>query len=595
CHWEISGEQPLEPETACYESARFNYQICEWVISGEQPLEPETACYEIATFDVQLCEWVVTGEQPLEPETACYETATFDIQLCEWEITGEQPLEPEIACYEVATFNVETCQWEVTGEQPLEPEIACYQVATFDIQLCQWVVTGEQPLKPETACYEIATFNNLLCAWEVTGEKPLEPEIACYETSVFNYQLCQWVVTGKQPFKPEIACYETATFNSLLCEWEVTGEKPLEPETACYETAIFNYQLCRWDITGIEPIISAETPLCDADFGTYFVLINVNVGNVTSSFGNLQDNMDGTWVISDIPLNSDVTITTSLNENCFNSIVVESPDCISCIDLDVSSTDVTCFGLDNGTLNVDFVSDGASVTVNDVPYNPDMSYVPGTYIITAISEEYGDANCMVSEFIIISEPENVDVQVSSTDATCYGANDGTITIESLSEGAYYTIKLNGIGPDLSGQDFFAPGTYVVAATLIEVPLARNSSAGKLSERSQIPCVDTKLVIIGELDSTCTEDDYSTREAGFDFEMHPNPTNGNLTITPNKFTDNKVVIELYNLVGTKLIGQVFSNIRDNKINVDLSSLPSQVYYLKVITKDGTKIKKVVLDR
>ncbi|MFK7780820.1 T9SS type A sorting domain-containing protein, partial [Psychroserpens sp.] len=362
------------------------------------------------------------------------------------------------------------------------------------------------------------------------------------------------------------------------------------------------------------------------------------------------------------------------------------------IELQVIKTDVTCFGLDDGAILVDYVTEGATVTVNGEGYNPDMLYEPGTYTIIATFIGNDDVDCTTSETVTILEPVFVDVQVSSTDVTCYGADDGTITIESLSEGAFYTIKLNGFGPDLSDQDYFAPGTYVVEASLIDESLSRMASNEEksISERSQNPCVDGKLIVISEpevfmcrigksfggteircndrtnnhlsvdhiggvgpytyswtmdkkalygiwniesgadqqtmtyipglqsatfivvvtdangcsttcqieLNSTCTKDDYYnyfSRNAEFDFEMFPNPTKGNLTITPNKLTGNSAVIELYDLVGTKILNQSFSKIRDNKIDINLSGLTSQVYYLKVTTKDGTKIKKVVINK
>ena len=384
------------------------------------------------------------------------------------------------------------------------------------------------------------------------------------------------------------------------------------------------------------------------------------------------------------------TLTVTDNDNgCFAMSSAEVTKEI--IDLQLSYTDVSCFGLDDGTILVDFVTEGAIVTVNGQPYDSDMLYVPGTYTVTAYFDGNADPDCLISKDITIIEPALVDVQVSSTDATCYGAEDGTITIESLSEGAFYTIKLNGTGPDLSGQEYFAPGTYVVEASLIDNSSSRMSSDDMTKmARSQNPCVDGRLVVIGQpdalickigksyegneircddrtnnsltvmhtggvgpytylwfmdksahygmweimsgsdsqtmtylpgmqnatfiveitdangctttceitLDSTCTKDDYYnyfSRNNEFDFEMFPNPTKGRLTIKPNKLSDNTATVELYDLIGTKLFSQSFSKLKDKEIDINLSDLSSQVYYLKVITKDGTKIKKVVLDK
>ncbi len=719
CEWDVTGEQPQEPTTACYEIATFNTQTCEWDVTGEQPQEPMTACYETATFNTQTCEWDVTGEQPQEPTTACYEIATFNTQTCEWDVTGEQPQEPTTACYETATFNTQTCEWEITGEQPQEPTTACYETATFDTQICRWVVTGEQPQEPTTECYETATFNTQTCEWDVTGEQPQEPTTACYETATFNTQTCEWEITGEQPEEPATECYETATFNTQTCEWEITGEQPEEPATECYETATFNTQTCEWDvtgvqppkpivecyetttfntqtcewdITGIEPVIIAEAPLCDEDFGTYSVVVNVSIGNVTSSLGNPEDNLDGTWIVRDIPIDNEVTITTSLDDTCFDSTVVESPDCI-CIELDFDYTDVTCFEQEDGSIIVNSVSEGATVTINGEPYDENALYGPGDYLIRAFFEGNDDIRCIIEEEITIVEPVAVEMELTSTHVTCYGADDGTITITSLSEGAYYTIKLNGIGPDLSGQSTFGPGTYVVEAKLIENNTAdRKAFNGSKETRVENPCVDGQLVVIEEpAPITCSietvysgnvycgskkgfglevntsggvgnltyswemlgngpkfgwyfmtdttsdsvvffagangatmmvtvtdENGCSTqceldvksscgsefggynnyflaRESGFDFEMYPNPSKGDITIIPNKVEGNTALVEVFNLVGTKILTQNVYLLKEKGIHLNFSGLPSQVYYVKFITKNGSKIKKLVIDK
>jgi hypothetical protein len=441
--------------------------------------------------------------------------------------------------------------------------------------------------------------------------------------------------------------------------------------------------------------ILASEPVCDEEIGTYSVNVQVSEGMVSSTLGTPVDNGGGSWTIIDIPTDNDIVVTTtttvSNNVECTNSVNIISPDCI-CIELDLKYTDVTCFGLDDGTITVEFVTEGATVTVNGQPYNPDMLYVPGTYTVTAYFEGNDDDNCIISEEITIVEPAVVDIQVSSTNVTCYGEADGTITIESLSEGAFYTIKLNGIGPDLSGQEYFAPGVYFVEARLISNATSRMSAEGKgdVSLRVEDPCVDAKLIVIEQpdqlickigksysgneircndrtnnsltvnqlggvgpytyswsmdksayygvweiidgaesqtmtyipgmqsgtftvevtdangcsticeitLESTCTKADYYnyfSRQNDFDFEMFPNPTNGKLTVKPNKLSNSQATVELYDLIGTRIFSQSFDKIKDNEININLTNLSSQVYYLKVITKDGTKIKKVVLDK
>ena len=73
------------------------------------------ACWQTATFNNQTCTYDITGTQPVQPTTACYQTATFT--NCAWVLSGTQPVQPTLACYETAAFNTGTCAWVVSGTQ----------------------------------------------------------------------------------------------------------------------------------------------------------------------------------------------------------------------------------------------------------------------------------------------------------------------------------------------------------------------------------------------------------------------------------------------------------------------------------------------
>ena len=94
------------------------------------------------------------------------------------------------------------------------------------------------------------------------------------------------------------------------------------------------------------------------------------------------------------------------------------------------------------------------------------TFAPGTYLITATAPNgnadgnlYGNKNR-----VTITEPILVTVSASSTNVSCNGLADGTITISGVSAGATTMIQLDGAGPDLSAQTTFAPGTYLITAT-----------------------------------------------------------------------------------------------------------------------------------
>ena len=88
--------------------------------------------------------WVEVNQQPIQPATACYETATFNTSICQWGVTGTQPTQPTTACYETATFNTTTCQWGVTGTQPTIISQPTNQTVNIN-NSAQFVVSSSDP------------------------------------------------------------------------------------------------------------------------------------------------------------------------------------------------------------------------------------------------------------------------------------------------------------------------------------------------------------------------------------------------------------------------------------------------------------------
>ncbi len=68
------------------------------------------------------------------------------------------------------------------------------------------------------------------------------------------------------------------------------------------------------------------------------------------------------------------------------------------------------------------------------------------------------------QIITLTQPAQVTVSASSTNVSCNGSADGTITVSGLSAGATYIIQLNGAGADLKGQSTFGPGNYLITAS-----------------------------------------------------------------------------------------------------------------------------------
>ena len=145
------------------------------------------------------------------------------------------------------------------------------------------------------------------------------------------------------------------------------------------------------------------------------------------------------------------------------------------VTLTVSSTDVTCFGEEDGTITA---SGGTSITVDGAPYDASATYGPGSYLVCASAEggNPGDV-CTDCETVVIGEPAEVILTVSSTDASCNGEEDGTITASGGT-----SITVDGAPYDASAT--YGPGSYLVCAS------AAGGNPGDV-------CTDCETVVIGE--------------------------------------------------------------------------------------------------
>ena len=248
-------------------------------------------------------------------------------------------------------------------------------------------------------------------------------------------------------------------------------------------------------VNPLPEFVVISDPECTDYAQAYSITVQVNEGVVTSNYGVSSPNGNNSWTITGIPKDTDVTLTVTNDNGCDDTITIQAPDCI-CIELDYEFTDVTCFGLNDGTIKVNFVTEGATVTINGQPYSPDTLYGPGTYTVSAFFDGIDIDECIITEVIEITQPEKVNFDVTFTNVSCYGANDGTITVSNLSEGAVYIIQRNGYGPDLSGQSTFAPGNYVISASL-DTQSRNLNMVYDAAERYDDPCVKVRLIRITE--------------------------------------------------------------------------------------------------
>jgi tRNA A37 threonylcarbamoyladenosine synthetase subunit TsaC/SUA5/YrdC len=149
------------------------------------------------------------------------------------------------------------------------------------------------------------------------------------------------------------------------------------------------------------------------------------------------------------------------------------------VTLDASSTNVSCFGLADGTITAN-ASVGATITVDGVAYDAAKKYGPGTYTVVASAAGGNEGDvCTETKQVTVNEPAKVTLDASSTNVSCFGLADGTITANA-SVGA--TITVDGVAYDAAKK--YGPGTYTIVAS------AAGGNEGDV-------CSETKQVTVNE--------------------------------------------------------------------------------------------------
>ncbi|MEZ5108732.1 MAG: CUB domain-containing protein [Bacteroidia bacterium] len=129
-------------------------------------------------------------------------------------------------------------------------------------------------------------------------------------------------------------------------------------------------------------------------------------------------------------------------------------------------TDATCYNANNGTLNINASNGTAPLQYSitgGAPYQSSNNFsglAPGNYSVVVI-----DANgCTVSTSVVISEPTQIVISSTPTvDANCFGANNGSITINANGGTSPLQYSIDNGSTYQPGNNFsgLSPNTYQI--------------------------------------------------------------------------------------------------------------------------------------
>ena len=195
----------------------------------------------------------------------------------------------------------------------------------------------------------------------------------------------------------------------------------------------------------------------------------ITITNPAGGYGTYQFSINGgtTWQGSGTftnlaPGSYDVRIRDAANTGCVitlnPALSITQPAVLSAA---ISSTNVTCFGGNDGTITISGAAGGYGTYEYSIngggSWQASGSFTgltTGSYNILIRDAAHTGCVIVLNSAYSITQPGLLSATVSKTDVTCNGANDGTITITSPSGGyGTYEYSING------GTSWQASGNY----------------------------------------------------------------------------------------------------------------------------------------
>lgn len=158
------------------------------------------------------------------------------------------------------------------------------------------------------------------------------------------------------------------------------------------------------------------------------------------------------------------TVTVTDANGC-QGIVSTNPEITQppALALQVTSSNVSCFGGNNGTATVSAQGGTGSYTYSWSPGGATTASVsnlfPGTYTVTVRDAN----NCSAQSTVVITQPTALANSVSTVNVNCFAGSDGSATVTTSGGTAPYTYAWSN-GSSSPSQTGLSSGTYVLTTT-----------------------------------------------------------------------------------------------------------------------------------
>ncbi len=178
------------------------------------------------------------------------------------------------------------------------------------------------------------------------------------------------------------------------------------------------------------------------------------------------------------------TVTVTDNNGCTATapVTITQPTALTA---NISATvNVTCSGLNNGSLAVTVAGGSPAYTYAWTPGGGTSAIVSGlsvgSYTVTVT-----DANgCTATTTGAITQPAAITAAISTTkNITCFGLNNGSLTVTPAGGSPAYTYAWSPVGGTAATASNLSAGTYTITVT--DANGCSTSTSGKITEPTQL--------------------------------------------------------------------------------------------------------------
>lgn len=436
--------ESLSENTGCFDSCDGFIEIME-TGNGQEPYLYEWSNGDVDAIAGDLC----AGE---------YEVTISDAAGCEtvfeFEITAPEALEALVVVTGETSFGANDGTASVTmsgGTFPYDVEWSNGMNGTEITGLAPGEYTATITDGNGCTTVEAFTINEFTCPdLTVTSS---HTDVLCFNACTGELSV-DGLTNGMEPYTYEWSNGETSAYIDGLCagNYEVT----VTDANNCSTSTSFEITQ---PIALIAIVAATDETANDANDGTASVTAEGGTAPYSYTWSNGSTETD----ITDLaPGNYTVTITDA--NGCTtteNSIVNE----FICPDLSVQAnlTNLICFDECTGVIGVTGILNGSeplNYAWSNGETGPDIDGLcAGEFEVTVTDAK----NCTVTAGFELTQPDELLLQVSKTDETGTGSNDGTAAATATGGTPPYTFSWSN-GATTDSVDNLQPGTYTVTVT-----------------------------------------------------------------------------------------------------------------------------------